>query len=83
MKHYYTKHSHLCWVESGTTAEKSLIAAGYERITRRAAIEQCSIERWRRKNNPSFAGSASSRILPYGYSENPRGLSTDDGYIYQ
>lgn len=83
MKHYYIKHPHLCWVESGTAAEKSLIAAGYERITRAAAIERCSIERMRRKNHPSFTGSASSRILPYDYAENPRGLSTDDDYIYQ
>lgn len=94
MKQYFIKYPRnfnneysLRWAEKNSAEAAEAIESGYEPITRKAAIEKCSAERWARKNDQSFSGYGNAIIMPYGFdggeSEAREQLTTSDGYIYE
>ena len=77
----------LRWVDN-TQDETYLEVIGYERITRKHAVELCVRERKLRRLNPCQAGWASDIILPATYAGFPDEdyedgtLITFDGYVF-
>lgn len=65
--------------------EKQAKEQGYERITRKEAERLCAQEIQRRKQDPAFAYSADSVILPIGYDDDWRNdrRMVLDGYIVE
>jgi hypothetical protein len=57
--------------------EHTAIENGYERITRRDAIDLCRAELDRIKYNPNFSGYSSTVILPVWYPSNERDWRND------
>jgi len=93
MKKYYIRYPRnfgneydLRFVD-GVDDELRAIEQGYERITKKEALEKCRAERWARKNDPAFSGYGSAIIVRLdfegGESEAREQLTTSDGYIYE
>lgn len=93
MKKYYIKYPRnfgneydLRFVD-GLDDELRAIEQGYERITKKEALEKCRAERWARKNDPAFSGYGSAIIVHLdfegGESEAREHLETTDGYVYE
>ena len=88
MRHYYIKHGRaanyydLVYTEDATEAAAAG-AAGYERITRREAIDYCRAERDRRAYDPAFGGYADAYIYPWTDEDFFHGLDCVEaaGYI--
>lgn len=95
MKSYFVKYwenfantYHLAWTEKSN--EDAALAAGYEKISRKKAIELCAAERQRRKDDYNFSGYSDSRIFPLDMTEEEKiefytrlkGFKTNDGYVY-
>lgn len=88
MRHYYinrgrASNEYELVYTASATQDAAAEAAGYERITRRRAIDYCIAERRRRKWEPSSAYFAAAYIWPYNAPydycpEPPRG-----GYIIE
>lgn len=72
MRKYFVKYGEfantysVCYTEN-ESEEAQAIEQGMERISRKEAIELCTRESERRKENPAFSGYASDVILPFGY----------------
>lgn len=91
MKRYYVKYYlnfsntyNLAYAET-EAEEKQAKEQGYERITRKEAERLCAQENQRRKDDPAFAYSADTVILPIGYDDdwrNDRHMALD-GYIVE
>ena len=94
MNKYYIKYTKdfantyaLVYTETAAEEEKAA-AEGYQRITRKEAERLCRAERAREQYDPSFAGYASSEILPYSYPATERDWRDDarmalHGYIVE
>ena len=73
MKRYFIKYprnfaNEYFLVYSETYIEAALLfASGFERIPLKRVRELCSIEKWRRKTDPAFSGSAP--IAPISFRE--------------
>ena len=73
MKNYYINYPRnfaneygLCWIDStDTKSAEEAIERGWERITRKEAFRKVSEENYRRSTDYSFAGFASTVIIPY------------------
>ena len=72
MRKYFVKYGEfrntyaVCYTEN-TAEEAEALGQGFERISRKEAIELCVRESGRRKENPAFSGYAPDVILPIGY----------------
>ena len=72
MRKYFVKYGNfantysVCYTEN-ESEEMQAIERGMERISRKEAIELCSRESARRKEDPSFSGYAPIVITPFGY----------------
>lgn len=93
MKRYYIRYPRnfanefdLRYVDSAE-AEQEAIRQGYERITKKQAIEKCRAERWARKNDPAFSGYGSAIIVHLtfegGECEARELLNSSDGYVFE
>ena len=93
MKKYYIRYPRnfgneydLRYVD-GVDDELRAIEQGYERITKKEALEKCRAERWARKHDQAFSGYGSAIIVHLdfegGESEAREQLTTSDGYIYE
>lgn len=70
--HYYKDFSNtynLCYTET-SDEEKRMEDKGWERITRKEAVNKCVAERRRRKEDAMFSGFADAVILPFRYDVN-------------
>ena len=71
LRHYYVKRGAFAnqyWLNytSNSAQDQAAEAEGCERITLKEAQRLCKLECDRRKYEPSSAGYADDRILPYG-----------------
>lgn len=77
MRKYFVQYGNfgntysVCYTEN-EYEETQAIERGMERIPRKEAIELCTRESERRKENPAFSGYASDVILPFGYDDDWR-----------
>lgn len=73
MKNYYINYYRnfaneygMCWIDSADTkSAEEAVERGWERITRKEAFRKVSEENYRRSTDYSFAGFASTVIIPY------------------
>lgn len=75
MKKYFVKYGEFrntydVRYTENTAEEAEAIEQGMERISRKEAIELCTRESVRRKEDSAFSGYASDVILPFGYDGN-------------
>ena len=95
MKTYYIKYPRdfaneydLCYCETSEERKKAE-ENGWERISRKDAINNCRMEERRRECDPSFAFYAPTQIIPFSlvgkeYLPEDVGYSlSDDGFIWE
>lgn len=86
--HYYRDfgNTYNLFYTENAEETKAAIESGYERITRKQAIELCRAEIRRRKDNPAASGYADSAIYPFsaGQDEDFENYPwTKNGYIVE